>query len=289
MVTQPTRIPFLAGIFGLFAAFLAFVLTGGLSGKPPSDPPRRPLPSTLPPPAGPPRPRLPSTLPPPAEPPQGPPDEPPRASEPPPSAPDEPPLDLRSVVALASHYALILHWLAVLRVHRDDRQDVAQEVLITALRYWSSLVAYPGMSEALGRRRWLFRVTVHRANASRGHRAQRMARLADDMAEPAIEHRIASEAPTAEELLVRRAEQAEAAAEVDLEKLRAATSPERWSAFYAAEVEGLQLKAIAAAHGIPLSSAATRIRLARDDLRAAIRRARAQRTGEEQRARFRRR
>jgi DNA-directed RNA polymerase specialized sigma24 family protein len=257
----------LAEIFGLLSFLFAFVFSGtGKPPRPPSEPPQ-----------GPPRPPLPSTLPPPAQPPQVPPVEPPRATEPP-GAPDEPPLDL------ASFHSLILHWLAVLRVPRDDRQDAAQEVVLSALRYWPSLVIWPGISEAIGRRRWLFAVTVHRASDYREHLRRGMARLMW----PAIEGRIASEQPTAEELLLRRAEADEAAAVVDLEKLRAATSPERWTAFYAHDVEGLPMKAIAAAHGLPLGTVATHIRLAKEDLRAAIRRARAQRAGEEQRAAMRR-
>jgi DNA-directed RNA polymerase specialized sigma24 family protein len=271
-MVEPSRVTFFAEVFGFLFGLFAFVFSG--AGKPPRPPGE--------PPDGPQRPPLPSTLPPPADPPQGPPVEPPRASEPPPAAPDEPPLDVRSVVALASFYPVILYWLAVLRVPRDDRQDTAQEVVLSALRYWPSLAIWPGLSEAVGRRRWLFGVTVHRASNYRRHLRRHMARFTW----PAIEGRIASEQPTAEELLLRRAEADEAAAEVDLEKLRAATSPERWTAFYAHDVEGLPMKAIAAAHGLPLGTVATLIRLAREDLRAAIRRARAHRIGEEQRARL---
>jgi DNA-directed RNA polymerase specialized sigma24 family protein len=271
VIALPSRASSWAEIFGLLSFFFAFVFSGG--SKPPRPPGEPPEVS--------PRPPLPSTLPPPADPPQRPPTEPPRASEPPPAAPDEPPLDLRSVVALAGFYPVILHWLAVLRVPRDDRQDTAQEVVLSALRYWPSLLIRPGLSEAVGRRRWLFAVTVHRASDYRQH-LRRMARVTW----PALEGKLASEQPTAEELLLRRAEADEAAAEVDLEKLRAATSPERWAVFYAHDVEGLPMKVIAAAHGLPLGTVATHIRLAREDLRAAIRRARAQRIGEEQRARL---
>lgn len=267
---HPTRVSPLAEIFGLFFAFFAFVFSGsGKPPRPPSDPPEVPPP-----------PPLPSTLPPPAEPPQVPPAPPPRASEPPPAAPDEPPLDLRSFVALASFYPAILRWLAVLRVPRDDRQDVAQEVLISALRYWPGLEIWPGVSEAVGRRRWLFGVTVHRAGDYRQRPAQRREHLTDDVEtfEPA--RLLAHDAPTAEDLLLRRAE----AAEVDLDALRAATTPERWTCFYAHDVEGLPVSAIAAAHGLPMGTVANRIRAAKEDLRTAILRRRAQRAGEEQRA-----
>ena len=269
-MVEPTRVSSLAEIFGLFFALFAFVFSG-TGNKPPSDPPQVP-----------PRAPLPSTLPPPGKPPQVPPGEPPRTPpDEPAAAPGEPP-DLRSFVALASHFPLLLGWLGVLRVPRDDRQDVAQEILITALRYWPNLVIVPGVSEAIGRRRWLFGVAVNRAGAYRRHRAQRLARITDDMAEPSIERRLAAAQPNAEELLLLRDE----TAEVDLDALRAATTPERWTTFYAAEVEGLPLKTIAAAHGVTLGTIATRIRLAKEDLRAAILRARAQRAGEEQRARL---
>ena len=273
---EPSRASSLAGIFGLFAAFFAFFFTGGSSGKPPSDPPRPPLPSTLPPPAEVPAEPL-------EKPPQGPPAEPPSTNRKPAGKPDDPPPDVRSVVALASHFPLLLQWLRTLHVPERDCQDVAQEVLIAALRRWAVLVTPPGVSEAVGRRRWLFGVTANKASEYRRHGERSRGRLTDPL-ETAV--RIPTGEPSAEDLLLRRAEADEAAAEVDLDMLRAATTPERWTAFYAAEVEGLPLKTIAAAHGVPLGTIATRIRLAKEDLRAAILRARAQRQGEEQRTRL---
>ena len=271
-MVEPTRVLSFAEIFGLFAAFFAFVFsgTGGKPPHPPGEPPQVPPP-------------LPSTLPPPAEPPQVPPSEPPRMSEPPPAAPSDPPFDVRSVVALASHFPLLLQWLRTLRVPERDCQDVAQEVLISALRRWAVLVTLPGVSEAAGRRRWLFGVTANKASEYRRQGERSRGRLTDPLETAA---RIPSGEPSAEELLLRLAEADEAAAEVDLEALRAATTPERWSAFYAHDVEGLPMSAIAAAHGVPLGTIATRIRLAKEDLRAAILRARAQREGEERRSRL---
>lgn len=277
MVTEPTRIPFVAGIFGLFAAFFAFFLTGGSSGRPPSDPPRPPLPSTLPPPGEPP-------TEPPAQPPQGPPAPPPWTSGKRPPAPGEPPLDLRRVVALASHFGLLLAWLGVLRVPRDDRQDVAQEVLLYVLRRWPGLAFPPELSDAGSLRRWLFGAAVYKASEHRRNRVRRRDHVTDPMEHGATAPQLASEEPSAEELLVLRAEADDVAADVDLDMLRAATTPDRWAAFFAHDVEGLSMKAIAAAHGVPLGTIATRIRLAKEDLRAAILRARARREGEEQRA-----
>lgn len=274
-MVEPTRVSSLAEIFGLIFAFFAFVVSGTGSKPPrsPSEPPQVPRP-------------LPSTLPPPAEPPQVPPSEPPRMSEPPPAAPSEPPFDVRSVVALASHFPLLLRWLRTLSIPERDRQDVGQEVLIGALPRWASVVAPPGVSEAIARRNWLFGVAVHKASEYRRHRGRKADQLTDPL-ETAV--RIPSGEPSAEELLLRLAEADEAAAEVDLETLRAATTPERWAVFYAHDVEGLPMSAIAAAHGLPMGTVATRLRAARHDIRTAIQRARAERTAEEQRARLRRR
>lgn len=250
--------------------------SGGPPGEPPQGPPRPPLPSTLPPPGEPP-----ST----GEPPQGPPGEPPGTPpDEPTAAGDEPPPDVRSVVALASHFPQLLRWLRTLNIPERDRQDVGQEVLIGAFHRWASIVAPPGVSEATARRNWLFGVAVNKASEYRRHRGPKADRLTDPL-EHAI--RIPSGAPTAEELLLRREEAAEIAEEVDLERLRAAVAPEAWSAFVAYEVEGLSMKAIAAAHGVPVGTIATRIRTAKADIRAAILRARAQRATDAQRRRIR--
>lgn len=267
-----------AGIFGLFAAFVAFIFAGGSSGKPPSDPPRPRLPSTLPPPAEPP-PDAPAT------PPQGPPATPPTTRGKPSRPRDEPPLDPRSLIALASYFPTVVRWLRTLDVREHDRQDVAQKVLLIALKRWGALVTAPHLSEVTGRRLWLFAVTCNAAKHYNRWHASRRERLVDPTEDDAD---IPSGEPSPEELLSQHVDGIHVAADVDLGRLRAATSAENWSAFYANVVEGLPLRIIAAAQGVPIGTVATRLRAAKRDLRAAISRARAQRAGEEQRSRFRR-
>ena len=65
--------------------------------------------------------------------------------------------------------------------------------------------------------------------------------------------------------------------EAALVALSEATPPARWRAFYAYAVEELPVERIAASEHAPRATIYTRIRLAREDLRAALVRLRAAR------------
>lgn len=267
---EPTRISLLAEVFGAVLTFFAFVLSG--TRKPPPVAQPLPVPS---------RATLPSTRPPPAQPPAAPPGDPPSDDEPS-HAPGDPPLDLRSMVALASHFPVLLRWLHWLRIPPRDAQDVAQEVMIAAYRGWTLLTFQGRGSESAARRRWLFAVTANVAKRYRRGPHHRREVLLDDVEAALGSPIVRVEELNAEELVLLR----EDLAEVDLDKLRHETSAARWDAFLGCVVEGLPVIAVAASQGVPASTIYTRIRGARLDLRRAILRARTRREHEEARARF---
>ena len=83
--------------------------------------------------------------------------------------------------------------------------------------------------------------------------------------------------PSPEDRLIEAEAQSETATEVDLAALSRATKPARWRAFYAHVVQGVPVARIAATERAHAPTIYTRIRRAREELRAAIARQRAAR------------
>jgi DNA-directed RNA polymerase specialized sigma24 family protein len=163
------------------------------------------------------------------------------------------------------------------RVPPQDREDVAQDVIVAALRDWSSLVSRPGVSEAECRRRWLMGVTWHRVlqHGERGRR--RRESLMAEVPERELVGLREAVGPSPEDLYLRSEELHGLSQEFALEKLRASTTSERWASFEAHVIEGHPIRQISAALGVPGTTIWHRVRLAKSDMRVAIQAERARR------------
>jgi hypothetical protein len=82
-------------------------------------------------------------------------------------------------------------------------------------------------------------------------------------------------APSAEDIALAEEARAELASEVNLDALGAATAPAAWRAFYAWAMLSVQVDVIADSERVPVPTIYNRIRLAREDLQAFVRRRRA--------------
>lgn len=244
--------------------------TSGPAGvPPPADPPRPP---------GAPRPS--DTAPSPAPPPS--PGGPGRRKHPPGSL-AVPAAAARALMTLLPFVKAVLHRE---RVPVEDAPDVAQDVLVALLPWWS--LRTPDELSAVDERCRGYVRAVAR-NIARSHLGRRRRVEPGGGAEPFDEdglYLLAEEAafPSPEELVLAREEAAERARETDLEMLCRATTPERWRAFRAYAVEGVPVLEIARAERASAGTIYRRIVLARWDLRAAILRGRAGGGPEAQRA-----
>lgn len=296
---EPTRFSLFAEVFGLLTAFFASAFTAARlrrTWRPAVRPEggrrapllaagRRRKPPTAPAPASPPVPPSSGLSAPPA-PPSGSPPVPPSGSPPVPpsgSPPEEPgdgappQLDQAIALSLMRLFGVVLRVVLRCGVPRGDASDVAQAVILHAIPLWPSLPIPPDELEGKRRRAYLARMAIgfaskyHAAAAKNEERAAHIERA-----------RFPDLAPSAEDIALDLEANAERAAEVAIEDLRAATTPDAWRAFYAYVVEGLPALAIARLEGIPRATVYNRLRLARRDLRAAVERKRAQRATERQ-------
>lgn len=200
-------------------------------------------------------------------------------------APREPHRRVRSLgVPASAARALELFRPVVERtVHRwgvpmRDAPDVAQKLLIRLLRKWA------GEQGCLPDKPREYVVVAARRAALEFLRCQR--ELAEVPTPPGAMSKLLaralgddSGARTPEDVLVSEDTLAEVAREVDLDMLKAATTPERWRTFHAYAVELLPAKVIAVMEQAPIGTIYNRIRLARRDLRCSILRRRAANRG----------
>jgi len=140
------------------------------------------------------------------------------------------------------------------RVPSTDIEDAVQDTLSAAACGWIAMVLPPHIAEDTARRRWVLGILAHKASHYR-RAAQRAARgtpvkIAHDDARPSAEGPVAARAT--------------------LRTLEAATTPERWRAWLAREVDHTPVSEIARTEGIPPATVHTRLRLAREDFRAAL-------------------
>ncbi len=164
-------------------------------------------------------------------------------------------------------------------VPERDIADVLQNVWMAVLPWWTARVValsgvapggLPGYVAVVARR---LAIQHHRASGHRAEVFEGGGPLWFDLEEREIAGLPAP--PSPEERLSQAETQAET--EVDFAALSRATKPARWRAFHAHVVLGVPVARIAAAERAPAPTIYTRIRRAREDLRAAITRLRAAR------------
>lgn len=145
----------------------------------------------------------------------------------------------------------VWHALGKLGVRDADRQDVAQEVFLTAHAIWHD---YDATRPA---RPWLFGIAYRLALRHRARAMNARERL-DEVPEPA------DDAPPADVALERAERQRLVAKAIEGIELS------RRAVFLLADLDGLSMPEVTVALGIPLNTGYSRLRLAREDFRAAI-------------------
>jgi RNA polymerase sigma-70 factor (ECF subfamily) len=141
-----------------------------------------------------------------------------------------------------------------LGVRPADAEDCAQEVLIAAARGWATMRAPVDVAADTARRRWVWGILAHRASAF--HRSAR-ARV-----------RVRANFETAIGSPSQPSHEERAVALLTIRSLQDATTPERWRAWFAHEVDGIDVREVARTEGAPLQTIYTRLRLAREDFAA---------------------
>lgn len=162
-----------------------------------------------------------------------------------------------------AYWPRVVGWAQGVGLARADAQDVAARVMIAALRS----AHRHGEPQAIAP--WIFVAALRSAKAF--HRRERRAGRAAHPTPPERLHRVPSPEPPADEILAASPEPAD----ITLERIAAEIRPELWAIFRAHEIDGEPVASIAAAAGIPVSTAYNRLRLARRELGAAVKRLRA--------------
>lgn len=169
---------------------------------------------------------------------------------------------------VAENSDFILRTLRQLGVGAVDIDDVTQEVLRGIVRGLPTFDPALACNPASAMRGWLFGICERQA-ASLRRRQRRVVEILDrdDDVSPSFGRGApAIDAPSPEESMV-EGERREL-----LFELLATLEPGRRAVIVAYELEGVEMKDIAAGMSIPLNTAWNRLRLAREDLRAAWRR-----------------
>jgi DNA-directed RNA polymerase specialized sigma24 family protein len=202
------------------------------------------------------------------------PDPEPPAPEPP--GPEPPRVwDAEEARALLSMAPLIQAVLCREGVPRADVPDLVQGVVLEILAWRAERGPAP-WREA----RAFVALVTQRAAIDHHRRRQRRREVftSGEPGVPAVSGRgapdLASE-PSAEDAVLAAESRAELAAELALDALSAATAPPMWRAFYAYYLLNVPVETIADAERVPVPTIYNRLRLAREDLRAAVRRRRA--------------
>lgn len=165
------------------------------------------------------------------------------------------------------------------KVPKADVQEVTQDVMVTVLDWWAARGAAPTAADMFEAEAYLAVVARHAAH-SHFRRRRRQTRAAQS-GDPRFVMLHGSErpgmpkAPSAEDLALAEEARAELAAEVNLDALGAATLPAAWRAFYAWALLNVQVDVIAESERVPVPTIYNRLRIAREDLRAFVRRSRA--------------
>jgi RNA polymerase sigma-70 factor (ECF subfamily) len=171
------------------------------------------------------------------------------------SAPVEPAESLDFRALFEQHFAYVWHTLRRLGVRERDLEDVAHDVFVEVFR------ARDRYDPARPLRAWLFGFTFRIAAGHRRRASHRLEVLDGEPERPA-------RAPTALERLIDG--QALGAAHRALE----AIDLDRRAVFLMHEVDGFSIREVAEVLSIPLNTAYSRLRLAREEFRERIRRLR---------------
>jgi RNA polymerase sigma-70 factor (ECF subfamily) len=165
-------------------------------------------------------------------------------------------LERQDAAALfAEHCDYVWNTLRRLGVAHDDLEDLSHDTFVAVFRQWHSY------DQARPLRPWLFGFALRVASDHR-RRARHRLEVAGDGHEPA------DQAPGAVELLLQR--EREALAQQALQGIELA----RRAVFILHELDGSTLPEIAAALEIPLGTATSRLRLAREDFASSVKRLR---------------
>jgi DNA-directed RNA polymerase specialized sigma24 family protein len=158
---------------------------------------------------------------------------------------------------LAAAFPWLVRKAFLFRIPRSEASDVAQLTIIAAALSWDNFRAPPNMRPDAARRRWVWGIFANcTAHAKQGHyKRQALAGFAAHW--------------TADPLLQDDAYMAQHDAE---RLLKDATTPERWRVWFAHEIDGQRVPDLAHTEGAPVATIWTRIRLARLDFAAAIKR-----------------
>jgi RNA polymerase sigma-70 factor (ECF subfamily) len=159
------------------------------------------------------------------------------------------------------HFAYVWRALRRLGVREADREDLAHEVFVTFYRRRDDY------DPARAVRPWLFGIAFRVAVAHRRRAHQKAEVLEDGL----TVSRAADEAPLPDQHLARRQDHALLAA-----ALEAVDLPLR-AVLVMHDLDGIAVPEIAASLGIPVNTAYSRLRLAREELRTAAHRLKARR------------
>lgn len=165
------------------------------------------------------------------------------------------------------------------KVPKRDVPDVTQKVMLRVLDWWTARGPTPTAADLHEAEAYLAVVARHAAHEH--YRQRRRQWSAADSEDPKFVMLHGSElpgmpkAPSAEDIALAEEARAELSSEVNLDALGAATTPAAWRAFYAWAMLSVQVDVIADSERVPVPTIYNRIRLAREDLQAFVRRRRA--------------
>ena len=158
-----------------------------------------------------------------------------------------------ATAVFAEHCDYVWNTLRRLGIARDDLEDLTHDIFVAVFRQWQSY------DSARPLRPWLFGFALRVASDHRRRARHRLEVPADG-----AEH--ADLAPGAVELLLQR--EREAIAQQALQSVELG----RRAVFILHELDGATLPEIAAALDIPLGTAKSRLRLAREDFQSGVKR-----------------
>lgn len=165
-------------------------------------------------------------------------------------------------------------------VRDADLGDVTQEVMLESLDWWLSQGPEPSAQQYKMARSYVAVIARYAAyHYYRSHRRREVPE-SDDVLALALDARHLREhggVASAEDAVIAEEARRELVKELALDELEERTEPRNWRAFFGHEVLGVAVEQIAESEHVPAPTIYTRIRKARQDLRAFLERRRAAR------------